>query len=77
MNAVKCALAITAGTAVLVLIGEVLLGLGPRDGGVVVAVVASCVLLRELVKAVQSDLDDQRRLDRKQVWARRDKEVSR
>lgn len=55
MNAARCVLAIISGCALGVLIGEIILGLGTRWGGIAVAVIAACVLLRFLIKAVQED----------------------
>jgi hypothetical protein len=72
VNALRCLLAIVAGCAFGVVAAEVILGLGPRDGGICIAIIAACVILRFLIKAVQEDQEMTRRLERERVWRRRD-----
>lgn len=72
MNTLRALLAVIAGCAFGIVVAEIILGLGPRDAGICIAVIAACVLLRYLIETVQEDQDLNRRLDRERVWARRD-----
>lgn len=71
MNYLRGVLAIIAGGAFGLLAAELILGLGPRDAGICIAVIAACVILRYLIKAIQEGRELNRAL-REDVWARRD-----
>ena len=73
MNSLRCCLAIVAGGAFGILVAELILGLGPRDAGPLIAVMAACYLARCLIKAIQEDRDEQR-LGREAVRLRRDRQ---
>jgi hypothetical protein len=70
VSTIRGLLAITAGAAFGILAAELILGLGPRDAGICIAVMALCVIARSLVKAIEADRRKQRAY-REAVWQRR------
>lgn len=71
MSTARAILAIIGGGALGVLVAELILGLGPRDAGICIAITSVAVIGIELCRLVERDRARIRR-GRQQVWARRD-----
>jgi uncharacterized membrane protein YfcA len=70
VNTFRGLLAIVAGAAFGILAGELILGLGPRQAGICIVVIAACVIAWFGVRAVQRD--KQREADKARhpaIWA--------
>lgn len=60
MSHIRAILAMIGGGALGLLAAELILGLGPRDAGLCIAVIAACVIGIFLVRAIQRDRQRQR-----------------